>query len=68
MCVELIFCCKRDTKLILVATKMDLRDDKEQVDRLKEKGYAPISAADGEALAKEIGAEVRRRKREKMVS
>ncbi len=46
-----------DTKLILVATKMDLREDKEQIDRLKEKGYAPISAADGEALAKEIGAE-----------
>merc|ERR1712065_134362 len=26
-----------DTKLILVATKMDLRDDKEQIERLKER-------------------------------
>ena len=39
---------------------MDLRDDKEQVDRLKEKGYAPIAAVDGENLAKEIGAEAYR--------
>lgn len=39
---------------------MDLREDKEQIDRLKEKGYAPISMAEGEALAKEIGAEAYR--------
>eukprot|EP00178_Gracilaria_changii_P007869 TRINITY_DN24512_c0_g2_i1.p1 TRINITY_DN24512_c0_g2~~TRINITY_DN24512_c0_g2_i1.p1 ORF type:complete len:209 (+),score=23.88 TRINITY_DN24512_c0_g2_i1:25-627(+) len=49
-----------DTKLILVATKMDLREDKEQIDRLKEKGYQPIAQADGEALAKDIGAEAYR--------
>merc|ERR1712057_79794 len=49
-----------DTKLILVATKMDLREDKEQIDRLKEKGYQPIAQADGEALAREIGAEAYR--------
>ena len=48
------------TKLILVATKMDLRDDKEQIERLKEKGYSPISLADGEVVAKEIGAEAYR--------
>merc|ERR1712137_874347 len=49
-----------DTKLILVATKMDLREDKGQIDRLKEKGYQPISQADGEALARDIGAEAYR--------
>mmetsp|Transcript_123608 Transcript_123608/g.174215 ORF Transcript_123608/g.174215 Transcript_123608/m.174215 type:complete len:200 (-) Transcript_123608:12-611(-) len=46
-----------DTKLILVATKLDLREDKEQVERLKEKGLEPITVGEGESLAKEIGAE-----------
>mmetsp|Transcript_69931 Transcript_69931/g.97232 ORF Transcript_69931/g.97232 Transcript_69931/m.97232 type:complete len:198 (+) Transcript_69931:58-651(+) len=49
-----------DTKLILVATKMDLREDKEQIERLKEKGYEPISQSDGEGLCKDIGAEAYR--------
>eukprot|EP01104_Vermistella_antarctica_P006372 TRINITY_DN17078_c1_g1_i1.p1 TRINITY_DN17078_c1_g1~~TRINITY_DN17078_c1_g1_i1.p1 ORF type:complete len:214 (-),score=35.27 TRINITY_DN17078_c1_g1_i1:364-960(-) len=43
------------TKMILVGTKLDLRDDKETIERLKEKGYAPITTQEGSQLAKEIG-------------
>lgn len=42
--------------VILVGTKYDLRDDPFQLERLKEKRQAPISYAQGLALAKEIGA------------
>jgi len=42
--------------LILVATKLDLRDDNDQIQRLKEKGLAPVTTEAGEGLAKEIGA------------
>jgi len=45
-----------DTKLVLVATKMDLREDNDQIQRLKEKGLQPVSSEAGENLAKEIGA------------
>ena len=45
-----------DTKLVLVATKLDLREDPEQIKRLKEKDLAPVSQDQGEQLAKEIGA------------
>jgi small GTP-binding protein len=41
---------------ILVGTKLDLRDDEETVDRLKEKRLAPISEQKGVALAQELGA------------
>jgi len=44
------------TKIILVGTKLDLREDKETLDRLKEKGQNPISYQEGANLAKEIGA------------
>eukprot|EP01092_Planopodium_desertum_P012342 TRINITY_DN57_c0_g1_i2.p2 TRINITY_DN57_c0_g1~~TRINITY_DN57_c0_g1_i2.p2 ORF type:complete len:196 (-),score=24.45 TRINITY_DN57_c0_g1_i2:95-682(-) len=47
----------QDAKLILVGTKLDLRDDKEQIERLREKGLEPITVTQGEGLAKEIGAE-----------
>mmetsp|Transcript_110591 Transcript_110591/g.155247 ORF Transcript_110591/g.155247 Transcript_110591/m.155247 type:complete len:199 (-) Transcript_110591:72-668(-) len=43
-------------KLILVGTKLDLREEKETIERLREKGQAPITPDEGRALAKEIGA------------
>jgi len=36
---------------------MDLREDNDQIQRLKEKGLSPVSSDAGESLAKEIGAE-----------
>ncbi|CAK9779885.1 putative Rho GTPase [Cutaneotrichosporon oleaginosum] len=42
--------------MILVGTKLDLRDDPVSVQRLKERRFAPISFAAGLQLAKEIGA------------
>jgi len=42
--------------IILVGTKLDLRDDQETVSRLREKGLAPISEQQGQNKAKEIGA------------
>ncbi|BEI79692.1 hypothetical protein CcaverHIS002_0102210 [Cutaneotrichosporon cavernicola] len=42
--------------VILVGTKLDLRDDPVSVQRLKERRFAPISFAAGMQLAKEIGA------------
>lgn len=43
-------------KLILVGTKLDLREEKETIERLREKGQAPITPDEGRALVKEIGA------------
>jgi len=42
--------------IILVGTKLDLRDDAETSNRLREKGLAAISEQQGMAKAKEIGA------------
>ncbi|KAF0881476.1 RAC2 protein, partial [Crocuta crocuta] len=42
------------TPIILVGTKLDLRDDKDTIERLKEKKLAPITYPQGLALAKEI--------------
>jgi GTPase SAR1 family protein len=39
-----------------VGTKLDLRDDKETNDRLREKRLQPVSYAQGLNLAKDIGA------------
>ena len=44
------------TDNILVGTKVDLRDDKNFLESLKEKGLSPISTAQGEQLASEIKA------------
>ncbi|ETV69456.1 hypothetical protein H257_14826 [Aphanomyces astaci] len=41
---------------ILVGTKLDLRDDEETIDRLKEKRVKPITTEQGEALKNELGA------------
>ncbi|XP_056467034.1 ras-related C3 botulinum toxin substrate 2 isoform X2 [Gadus chalcogrammus] len=43
------------TPIILVGTKLDLRDEKETIEKLKEKKLAPITYPQGLALAKEIG-------------
>lgn len=41
---------------ILVGTKVDLRDDSETLARLREKHQTPVSEAEAQTLAKEIGA------------
>ena len=42
--------------IILVGTKLDLREDEDTLDKLRAKGRTPISHQEGQALAKEIGA------------
>ncbi|MBZ3876263.1 Ras-related C3 botulinum toxin substrate 1 [Sciurus carolinensis] len=42
--------------IILVGTKLDLRDDKDTIEKLKEKKLTPITYPQGLAMAKEIGA------------
>jgi Ras-related C3 botulinum toxin substrate 1 len=44
------------TPIILVGTKLDLREDRETIERLREKGQNPISFESGMAKAKEINA------------
>ena len=45
-----------NTPVILVGTKLDLRDDKETIEKLKEKRLAPITYPQGLQMMKEIGA------------
>ncbi|XP_078286826.1 ras-related C3 botulinum toxin substrate 1-like [Rhinoraja longicauda] len=45
-----------NTPIILVGTKVDLREDKETIEKLKERNMAPISREEGKQKAKEIGA------------
>ena len=45
-----------NTPSILVGTKLDLRDDRETIDRLREKGMAPITYEMGMGKAKSINA------------
>merc|ERR1712176_1746895 len=42
--------------IILVGTKLDLRDDKETIEKLKEKKLMPITATQGLQMMKEISA------------
>jgi len=44
------------TPMILVGTKIDLRSDKDTIDRLSQKHKGPISEDEGKAKAVEIGA------------
>uniref|UniRef100_A0A090XC55 Putative ras-related c3 botulinum toxin substrate 1 n=1 Tax=Ixodes ricinus TaxID=34613 RepID=A0A090XC55_IXORI len=44
-----------NTPIILVGTKLDLREDKETVEKLRERKLAPITYPQGLAMAKEIG-------------
>jgi Ras-related C3 botulinum toxin substrate 1 len=41
---------------LLIGTKIDLRDDDEQVSRLREKRLEPISESRGAQLAQQLGA------------
>uniref|UniRef100_A0A8B9NUT4 small monomeric GTPase n=1 Tax=Apteryx owenii TaxID=8824 RepID=A0A8B9NUT4_APTOW len=43
-----------NTPIILVGTKLDLRDDKDTIEKLKEKKLTPITYPQGLAMAKEI--------------
>lgn len=52
--VELKHHCP-NTPMILVGTKSDLRDDKDMIEKLKEKDLCPITYLEGLALTKEIG-------------
>ncbi|KAL0195398.1 hypothetical protein M9458_008970, partial [Cirrhinus mrigala] len=45
-----------NTPIILVGTKLDLRDDKDTIEKLKEKTQTPITYRQGLDMAKEIGA------------
>lgn len=45
-----------DTPVMLVGTKLDLRDDKDTVDKLSEKNLQPLTYAQGLQMAKEISA------------
>ncbi|XP_064398474.1 ras-related C3 botulinum toxin substrate 1-like isoform X2 [Halichondria panicea] len=45
-----------NTPIILVGTELDLRDDKETVERLREKRLAPITYTQGLQMLKEISA------------
>lgn len=45
-----------ETPIILVGTKLDLREDRETVEKLKEKRQSPISYAQGVQCSKEIRA------------
>ncbi|KAG2221884.1 hypothetical protein INT45_012528 [Circinella minor] len=45
-----------NTPMILVGTKLDLREDKQTIDRLREKRMAPLSYTQGLQMQKEIGA------------
>ena len=45
-----------NTPIILVGTKLDLRDDAQTLEKLRERKLAPISYPQGLAMAKEIGA------------
>ncbi|CAH1759394.1 24411_t:CDS:2 [Entrophospora sp. SA101] len=45
-----------NTPLILVGTKLDLREDKETIQKLKQKSQIPITYPQGLQMAKDIGA------------
>jgi len=45
-----------NTPVILVGTKLDLREDKETLDKLRTKRMSPITYPQGLAMAKEISA------------
>ena len=44
------------TPIILVGTKLDLREDQKTIEKLKERRLSPVSYAQGLSMAKEIGA------------
>ena len=44
-----------NTPIILVGTKLDLRDDKETIEKMKERRLAPITYPQGLQMMKEVG-------------
>ncbi|KAG9051295.1 Rho GTPase protein rac1 [Tulasnella sp. UAMH 9824] len=44
------------TSIVLVGTKLDLREDPNTVDKLRERRMSPVTYSQGVAMAKEIGA------------
>jgi len=46
-----------NAKILLIGTKVDLRDNAEVVEKLKQNGQMPTSTPEGQAVAKEIKAE-----------
>jgi len=44
------------TSIVLVGTKLDLREDQETIDKLEERRMAPIQYIQGAAMSREIGA------------
>ena len=47
---------RSDTHVMLVGTKMDLREDADEIEKLKARGLLPITREEGESLAKELKA------------
>jgi Ras-related C3 botulinum toxin substrate 1 len=45
-----------NTPIILVGTKLDLREDRETIEKLREKRMAPITFPQGMQMAKDINA------------
>lgn len=45
----------RDIAILLIGTKLDLRDDPHTLDRLREYGNEPISTTEGKKAARELG-------------
>jgi len=45
-----------NTPIILLGTKVDLRDDKDMIDKLKSRNAIPVTSQQGEQLAREINA------------
>ncbi|XP_026133237.1 ras-related C3 botulinum toxin substrate 1-like isoform X1 [Carassius auratus] len=56
-----------NTPIILVGTKLDLRDDKDTIERLRDKKLSPITYPQGLAMAREIGAYRQTRDRSRSV-
>jgi small GTP-binding protein len=54
-CPEIRYHCG-DVPIILVGTKLDLREDKETINKLRDKRLAPITYPQGLAMANDIGA------------
>eukprot|EP01094_Clydonella_sp_ATCC50884_P000160 TRINITY_DN10127_c0_g1_i2.p2 TRINITY_DN10127_c0_g1~~TRINITY_DN10127_c0_g1_i2.p2 ORF type:complete len:137 (-),score=26.39 TRINITY_DN10127_c0_g1_i2:508-918(-) len=54
-CAEIQHHCPL-TPILLVGTKVDLRDHRETIDRLAEKALSPITCEQGVQMAQEIGA------------
>ncbi|XP_050986878.1 ras-related C3 botulinum toxin substrate 1-like [Labeo rohita] len=55
-CTSEVRCHCPNAPIILVGTKLDLRNDKDAIKRLKEKGLTPVTQHQGQKMAKKIRA------------